>query len=133
MVKRVLFLLTYLFREKWSILKINMPFVKIYLKNKGVDLGKVRNLSQKYVAEVASGEIRGIVSPSEVEVVFFEKGENNYLIKDIVIQVFIKKTDERVLNFSERHDKLFQSLKGEMDNFSLQTVLSEHEYSESLN
>lgn len=108
-----------------------MPFVKIYLKNKGADREKLKNLSQKYVAAAASGQARGVVSPNEVEVVFFEKGESDYLIKDIVIQVFLKKTDERIINFKEKHTVLFGNLKTEIANFSLQTALSEHEYSES--
>ncbi|MEN9551859.1 MAG: hypothetical protein RI935_236 [Candidatus Parcubacteria bacterium] len=108
-----------------------MPFVKIYLKNKGADREKLKNLSQKYVAEAASGQVRGVVAPNEVEVVFFEKRESDHLIKDVVIQVFLKKTDERVANFEERHVKLFGDLKAEIGDFSLQTALSEHEYSES--
>lgn len=90
---------------------------------------------QRHVAVAASGEVRGEVNPDEVEVYFHESKQEDYLIKELVLQVFLKKTEERVKNFQERHDSFFLSLKNNLPeslkDFSLQTGLSEHEYSES--
>lgn len=113
-----------------------MPFVNIYLKqNNTNNLLKIREIIQKVVAEAASGRERGVVNEAEVEVFFEHEKEGDYLIKSLVIHVSFKKTPERLENFEKRHENLFEAIKNALpeysNDFSLQTTLSEHEYSEA--